>query len=435
MKKHKNAHRMGNLKKIGIFFIAGYFLTVFTTIAASAENRKIMKTDVLISTDFSSGGGTASPIQSEPLTLHVTPHNEGQVGWSQVWWYFRLDGLTPGKDVILQIDQNPPKSAGISPQIFFSYDQNVWGLTNTGNLAEIGGKSFFVYRHKVRGNKVWFAYDLPYPPEQIETQLVPELNQHPDVTVFELCKTQKNRSVKAFRVNAEKTGRDKKYGIWLQARAHAFESGGSWVVHELLQWILSGDPDAVKLRECSLITIIPIIDVDGVAEGRTGKNQLPYDHNRGWEVEPAYWPEIREIKSMLSELAEQNMLDVFVDFHGPGQLSHPYFIVPFSNDLPYEKQRRNRHAFFEVLKAKALTDEEKQTQSMTRFHFSPRLFDSTDVSSSSKWVTRKTNEHTVALTLEVNMNTPLSTRAGYRAEAIAFGKALSAYFFNGFHRR
>src|SRR5690606_14630622 len=110
----------------------------------------------------------------------------------------------------------------------------------------------------------------------------------------------------------------RKHGIWLQARAHAFESGASWVLHELAMWLMSGDERARVLRETASIYIVPIVDVDGVVEGRTGKNQAPYDHNRGWKEVPNHWPETRATQSILADLAKQNKVDMYIDFHGPG---------------------------------------------------------------------------------------------------------------------
>ena len=432
MRKHRM--KLSALKLIKHFNVL-LILTLLFVQSEVVKPNENKSEEISISTDFISGGGSVSLVQSEPSTFLITPHNERQAGWSQVWWYFRIDGLVPGEEIILKIDQNEPKCSGISPQAFFSYDQSTWGLTNTGNLEEINGKYFFVYRHKVRNSTVWFAYDLPYTPDHIEKLLVPAANNNPHAQVYELCKTINNRTVKAFKIIDESTSADNKYGIWLQARAHAFESGSSWVLHELVLWIMSDHPDAVKLRSCAEITVIPILDVDGVVEGRTGKNQFPYDHNRGWENEMSHWPEINIIKTKLIEMADNNMLDLFIDFHGPGGQTHPYFIVPHLKDLPYEKQKANRTSFFNVLNAKELNDEARQTQSMTQFHYSPRSFEKNDVSSSSKWITHKTNEHTLSFPLEVNMNTPLSTLEGYRKEAIAFGKALSKYFSNNLHLR
>jgi hypothetical protein len=134
-------------------------------------------------------------------------------------------------------------------------------------------------------------------------------------------------------------------------------------------------------------------------------------------------------------MAEQNMVDLFIDFHGPGGLSHPFFTVPFSNLLPYEKQARNKEKFLEVLNSKPFDELAKRSQSMTEIHYSDRKWDKNDFSSTHEWVLMTTNDHTVALTLEVNMNTPLSTHDGYRAEAIELGKAIANYFTNDYHQR
>lgn len=415
-------------------------LKILNTIAAvlnffiiSAQPN--VESAISVSTDFISGGGSVNVISSNPATIQFKPHNEGAGGWGQVWWYFKLEGLTPGEQITLQLD-NEPANAGISPQAKFSYDQEVWGLTNTGEHIEIDGKDCFVYKHTVRGEKVWFAYDLPYTPEHVENLLIPGVKRHPGVEVFELCKTKGNRPITAFRFNTGSNS-DKKYGIWLQARAHAFETGGSWVLHELTRWLLSDDPAAIALLNCATITVVPIVDVDGVVEGRTGKNQAPYDHNRNWQDSPAYWMETQTIKSMITKMSENNNVDLFIDFHGPGNLSHPYFIVPLSVDLPFEEQRLNRKKFLEVLNSKSLDKKARLSQSMTQIYYSERsnYMDSPEGLSSSKWVAMNANKHTIALTLEVNMNTPLSTFAGYRAEARVLGKAISEYFTNTHHKK
>lgn len=393
--------------------------------------------NIILSADFVSGGGEDfKVISNDPVTVRFKPHNEGEGGWSQVWWYFMADGLIPGEKVILELDRDEPRSSGISPQIFFSYDQKLWGLTDTGRHAEIEGRDFFIYEHIVRSNKTWFAYDLPYTPAHIDELLVPEVNKDPDAEVALLCKTRNSRSVKMLQFNDKNSVIDQKYGIWLQGRSHAFESGASWVLHEMALWLMSGDPEASALRRRASITVIPVIDVDGVVEGRTGKNQTPYDHNRGWDVEPAYWPQTGAAKSALLEMADQNMLDMYIDFHGPGNSCHPYFIVPYENLLPNEKQRLNRSRFFEVLNCKELDDQARLSQSMTQIHYSPRPWDkSASLISSGGWVRLNTTDHNIALTIEVNMNTPLSTQAGYRAEAIELGRAISKYFTNDYHLR
>ncbi|MBY5956779.1 hypothetical protein KUV50_01435 [Membranicola marinus] len=387
---------------------------------------------VFISTDFPSGGGTVKMVNSKPLTLQVIPHNQKEGGWSQLWWHFRVGGLTPGEEITIQLDTRDSTIKGISPQINFSYDRKDWGLTNTGKMEVIDGKEFFVYTHIVKGDSVWFAYDLPYTLEHIDLLLLPLAAIDPGVEVIELCRSKGDRPVKALRFDNTENS-ESKYGIWLQARSHAFESGSSWVLHELTEWLLSNSPEAMALRKCAQITVVPIVDVDGVTEGRTGKMQAPYDHNRGWENKGSHWPEIRAIKSKIKELVAQNKADLFIDFHGPGNQSHPYFIMPESKDVLTPTQSKNRSKFLKTLDAKPFDDKLRATQSMSQICYSARPWKRVNKGNSTSWVTMNGTDSTIILTLEVNMNTPLSTREGYRSEGLVLGNAISKYFTEGAH--
>jgi len=387
-----------------------------------------------ISTDFPGGGGNVIRIDNEHSTIRFKPQNEGIGGWSQVWWFFKLSDIEPGQVITLQLDRDNPRSAGISPQIFFSYDKVNWGLTDEGHEAQEDNSDLFIYKHKVRSDRVWFAYDLPYTSEQVEAELIQATKSDESIDVFELCKTRKGRGVTAFKFNSPENS-ELKYGIWLQARAHSFEAGSSWVIHELGLWLMSKSPEAIKLRNCANIMLIPIVDVDAVEEGRTGKYQKPFDHWMNWGDEPSYWPEIKAIKTAINDINNHSAVDLFIDFHGPGGLTHPYFILPNLPDLPYPKQKENTQNFFQVLQAFPLDEKARKSQSMHRFHFSERDWKNNEISSSHEWVLSKTTSHTIAMTLEVNMNTPLSTRHGFRVEAHTLGKAMSTYFNQSIHQR
>lgn len=420
------------VKRTGLIATAGILAPSLGVVAKAGTGRGA--DSVVVSTDFVSGGGTVAIIQHSPVVVRFQPHNQNNGDWSQVWWHFMLDNFPVGEEITLQLDRGQPKGAGVTSQACFSYDQEVWGRTDRGATEIIDGREFFVYRHVVRSAKVWFAYDLPYTPSHIDSILMPVVKRDSNVKAFELCKSRGGRPVNALLFDSKGTAKRNKHGIWLQARAHAFESGASWVLHELAMWLMSGDETARSLREKASIYIVPIVDVDGVVEGRTGKNQNPYDHNRGWKEIPNHWPETRATQSILADLAKQNMVDMYIDFHGPGSTSHPYFIVADEKSLSSDKQRSNRARFFDILSAKPLDNASKIQQSMTHLYYSPRNMDMSNPSS-AHWVTMNANDHTIAMTLEVNMSTPLSMRAGYQAEAITLGRAMANYFSSGAHKR
>ena len=109
-----------------------------------------VKSTPSVSTSFISGGGDVKITKENPLTVRLVPHNEGEGGWSQVWWYFKLSGIVPGQIIIIELDRSIPKCEGISPQAFFSNDQISWGLTNTGLDYIIEGREFFIYKNELR---------------------------------------------------------------------------------------------------------------------------------------------------------------------------------------------------------------------------------------------------------------------------------------------
>src|SRR5690606_38943713 len=130
-----------------------------------------------------------------------------------------------------------------------------------------------------------------------------------------------------------------------------------------------------------------------------------------------------------------NIADLFIDFHGPGNQKHPYFIMPEEKDLPSIRQRENRSKFLKILNAKPFDEELNQTQSMTQICHSARSRDQISEDMSSSWVRMNSTDSNIALSLEVNMNTPLSTLEGYSAEGVTLGKAISKYFVGNYHQK
>ena len=390
--------------------------------AWAQRNPQVRKKGFKVRTDFAGGGGTVEKIDGNAGTIRFKPHNERAGGWSQVWWYFKVEGVVPGEVVTLMLNQTDPAGEGVAPQAYWSYDQTHWEMTAPGEEIMEEQVRYVVYNQRVRSRQVWFAYNIPYLPEQSQWLL----NQkNKSVTVQNLCLTKKGRPVYAIHLAHTAPVTEKPFQVWLQARAHAFESGASWVLHELTLWLLSDDPFAKRLRATADITIVPIIDVDGVVEGRTGKDHIPHDQNRDWDEKPSYWPEVKAIKKQLQSLSERDGPDLFIDIHGPGNATHPYFICPLPTLLRSDRQRENQSAFLSQFENSTMTGEIKKTQSMDKFYHSLREINQ---QSAAGWVGLHTGSATVAVTLEVNMLTTMSTAQGYQKQGRTLGAGIARYF-------
>lgn len=56
--------------------------------------------------------------------------------------------------------------------------------------------------------------------------------------------------------------------VFLMARVHPGESNASWVMKGTLEFLVSSDPIADLLRKCFIFKVIPMLNPDGVINGK-----------------------------------------------------------------------------------------------------------------------------------------------------------------------
>lgn len=75
---------------------------------------------------------------------------------------------------------------------------------------------------------------------------------------------------------------DKGY-IIITARIHPGESVSSYVCNGIIEFLLSNDEKAKKLRQNFIFKIIPMLNPDGVIHGNYRSNISGYDLNKKWD--------------------------------------------------------------------------------------------------------------------------------------------------------
>jgi hypothetical protein len=240
--------------------------------------------------------------------------------------------------------------------------------------------------------------------------------------VFELCKSKKGRPVWALRIDetdANDTGRTV---IWLQARQHAWESGGSWVSKGLLDWLASADPAAQTLRKKHIIILIPIMDVDNVEDGMGGKNQKPHDHNRDWSEEPVH-PEVQAAIAGLRRYRKSLPVSLFIDLHNPGPGdSRPFFFTPDKELLSLA----GRNQLTQFLDA-AVQEMKGPLKLSPTPRETSRSYDVNYLKISINWVAKNLGEGVVPVCLETTWNSPQSTAPNYERIGKELGAAIEKY--------
>lgn len=386
--------------------------------------------ELVVSATFEGGSAEVLEIDQLKRSITIRPAGDPQFGWP-CWWYFQVTGVTPGEVISVTVDASQLKQANgrkLSPawalpnQAAYSTNQKTWFQTPAGSR----NKETCQWNVKIDVDKVWFAWGPAFVPADAQ-ELVNVLSEkHAHATAFELCKTRAGRTVPALLVTQAKQEKsNQRMVIWVQARQHAWESGGSWVGRGFIEWAVSDDPQAVRLREKSDIYFIPIMDIDNVATGNGGKTQIPHDHNRDW-TKTARWNSVKSAMDYLKEFDQANRLVLFVDLHNPGANSKlPYFYVA-PPELASKRGSQLQNAFIAACRREIKTPFQlsKSTPST-----GPK-YDKRWKAISGNWVRSNTREHVVGITLETCWNTTHSNTTGYTAVGRQLGLGIARYLQN-----
>ncbi len=367
--------------------------------------------------DFENGSGLVEAIDQERGLIRIRPTEHKDHGWT-CWWFVHVTGVQPGQVITLEVtgglgDWGKPDRAS------FSLDGKTWQHTAPGERH----KDRIVYQQKINGPEAYFAWGPPFRLSDAERLLTEAAQKAPWVQKFELCRSREGRSVPALRIAEPGLPDSERFGVWVIARQHAWETGSSWVAWGLIDWLLSDEPAAGELRKKAALNIVPIMDVDNVCRGAGGKEQKPQDHNRDWSSQP-HWAEVQAVQSAIRQWDEQGRMDLLLDLHNPGRGDRqPFFFIP-PEEVLKEPGRRNIVRFLEAAKAEI-------TQPM-RLAEKPRTagvkYDPRWDRMSKSWVVLHCRPHVAALCLETPWETPESTIDGYMAVGRSLGRAIARYF-------
>lgn len=405
----------------------GFALLYVATCVGAAEPTQ----SLTVTSDFEGGSAVVNAVDSERGIIDISPSLRPGRGWP-CWWYCRIDGIRIGRPLTLQVrGQDQPfrgtevlKASWSQPcQAFVSNDDKSWQKSEPMQLES----GVATYRFEGSANRMWVAWGPPFLKSHADALLEETQRRLPDSEIFELARSLGNRPVRGLRIGGKKGATSTQYGVWIQARQHAWEAGSSWVGRGFIEWAASDATTAVELRNLATIYYIPIMDVDSVSIGAGGKEQVPHDHNRDWSDHPRY-PEVAAAQRKILELNKVGRFDVYIDLHNPGMKDlRPFFFGPRLTELPPIQQRNYARwiAFASEKIAGPLRLE-------PNFKFPDYVKTQAELNSmSSNWVRQHTARHVLATTLETSWNTPLSTSEGYLTVGRQMGEALANYLSKG----
>jgi hypothetical protein len=368
-----------------------------------------------VSADFEGGSATVLGIDTTTQTVRITPSGDPARGIPN-WWYLRVDNLNISKPFVLEVFQKeatlptdiPGKMHKVSPewtwptQATFSTEGKTWEHTIPGKKQ--GNK--MVYTIESRSPTLWIAWGPPFTPSDAIAFTETIARQHSFARSFILAQSREHRSVPALQIKEGNKPSTQRPAVWVHARQHAWECGGSWVGVGFAEWLVGNDPQAKWLRQHAEIFIIPLMDVDHVATGDGGKHALPQDHNLDWTHSP-HWPEVAAAQKRILALANEGRMSVFLDLHnpGPGNTQQTAYVI----DKAYMKEKAEPRKLRFVQLMIGQYGSLKQIVAKPPAEM-PEIFHNVSV----PWVLEHSNPNTIAFCIETPWNASTSTTQGYR---------------------
>lgn len=393
----------------------------------SAQNIQALS----VESDFEGASVKVVEVRADSQTIRFMPGGDPQRGWP-CWWYFRLTDIDTAKPLVLELqgsDAVLPEQHGQAHKPLasdwampvcaaISTDGKTWKRSEAGHKEG----STMTYQLKPESKTLLVAWGPPYTPSHAAEFVHQCASASANALEMELCKSGASRAVPMLVVSEGDRTAAQRFGIWVSARQHAWESGSSWVCEGFAEWLLGDDPTAQWLRQNAEIRIIPIMDIDNTATGNGGKEAVPQDHNRDWSDKP-HWNEVSAAQKEISQMVQEGRMDLFLDLHNPAPNDkEAYFFVPV-NDLLAPEARGNRERFLklageEITPIMPMLAKPKETG--PSYHPLWRQI-------SCSWVQLHGNPKTVAVCLETPWNTPRSTVEGYKAVGTALARAVQKF--------
>jgi hypothetical protein len=384
-----------------------------------------------VSVDFESGSARVLAIDSVSQTIRITPGGDSTRGMP-VWWYLRLDGVDINRPITLEVVANeaimhtdvPGKYQKIPPavslplQATYSTNKKDWFHTAPGERQN----NQMTYRVNPGASTLWLAWGPPFTASDAVAFVEKTAKDHPFAKAFTLCLSRENRRVPALRISEGDKPLLTRPAIWIHARQHAWESGGSWVATGFSDWLTSDNQHARWLRQNAEIVIVPVMDIDHVATGDGGKNALPQDHNRDWTDTP-HWNEVAAAQKQMLQFAKEKRLAVFLDLHNPGPAARQLAVYVMNKEYVGSEAPPLQERFLDFIVGQFGTFKRNESKP-------PAVNSQIFYAVSEPWVAAHGNPNTIGFCIETPWNVPQGTTEGYKATGEKIATAVAAYIKN-----
>lgn len=231
------------------------------------------------------------------------------------WFYFMITGVDTSQTLILRNHYEGNWSFRAPNNPVFSYDNENWQKLSTSDYNYY----YFIddykeYKYQFKNDTVYFAVGHPYLYSDLKEYLF-NISNNQFLNISTLTYSENGNMVPLLQISNTFDNKTKDL-IWLTARMHAFESPSNYFMEGVINFLLSDETLAKFIRTNSMVYIIPMMDVDNVIKGGSGKNQYPIDFNRDFN-KTSHWNATKAMRKKIMETSKKHNYRMFFDIHSP----------------------------------------------------------------------------------------------------------------------
>jgi len=280
-------------RAFAVLFAAGVLLTS----RADAQNASA----VAFNSNFESGSlGKVECVSDSHFICHVRgEYDQNGRNRQASWYYFRMDHVRD-RDITLELADlvgeyngrpgTHPVTKDTRP--VYSYDGVNWQHFEKMDWDE--QKVRGILRFRPERDRVWIAHIEPYTTADLYS-LLESVRSCPHLRTEVIGKSAGGRDLLLLTVTNFEVPDDGKKVVWLMARQHAWETGGSFAAEGAIRFAASAEAQARELRDRIVFKFTPMVDPDGVARGGVRFNANGYDLNRHWQKHDLRNPQLLKL--------------------------------------------------------------------------------------------------------------------------------------------
>ncbi len=296
---------------------------------------QVFSQSIKVFSDFENGNVDIYQIDTINNKIEFTPGKDLN-NTLRCWFFF---GIANAKNKTITIEEKNSSKIYVPRFPVFSYDKKNWQRVTQSETSEFGR----IFKIFSEGDTIYFAMGFPYTYSDL-LEFLDSVAGNRFVQTDTLCLSEKQNPV--FYLTIRNKEYKQENAILIIARQHAFESLSNYVLEGMI-WAFA-DTSSSEMREFlkkTLVVIVPMMDVDNVISGQSGRLQKPIDFNRDWTTTP-HWNAIKAVQKLADSLNRNFKLRLFFDLHSTFPGGKTYFTSYLNFYKPFKPSWINLHQFF-----------------------------------------------------------------------------------------